>query len=373
MRCASALLSAALVAGVSAHTRIWTAWVNGVDQGDGRTTYVRSPPNNSPVKDMASPELVCNVGGATPAAGFVSAAAGDTVSLEWYHDNRGDDIIDGTHKGPITTYIAQYFEDAGTTAKWTKIQESGYDATTKTWAIDRLKSNSGKADFTLPANMAAGKYIVRQEIIALHEADACYDGVSRGAQFYPACVQFEITGSGTAVPDQGFDFNAAYSCQVPGIKFNLYSPFTDYPIPGPEVQATLGGTVGSDAGTGAGEQPSVPIVSSAAAAPTVASPTTASLSVATTPTAVPTTAVPTTASPTTATPTVATPTAATSPSMVYSSAPPIGYPVASAPVVIAPPEPSEPSDDYSGCKKRPGRRSRKAARAARAARAAHDA
>lgn len=74
---------AVLVGTASAHTRIFTAWVNGVDQGDGRTTYIRSPPNNSPVKDLSSPDLVCNVAGGTAMPDFVKAAAGDTISLEW--------------------------------------------------------------------------------------------------------------------------------------------------------------------------------------------------------------------------------------------------------------------------------------------------
>lgn len=84
---ASSATLAALVGTVSAHTRIFGAWVNDVDQGDGRTTYVRSPPNNNPVKDLTSPDLFCNAAGATAMPEFVSAAAGDTVALEWvsYH------------------------------------------------------------------------------------------------------------------------------------------------------------------------------------------------------------------------------------------------------------------------------------------------
>lgn len=74
---------AALLGTASAHTRIFSAWVNGVDQGDGRTTYIRSPPNNNPVKDLTSPDLSCNVAGGTAMPNFVKAAAGDTVSLEW--------------------------------------------------------------------------------------------------------------------------------------------------------------------------------------------------------------------------------------------------------------------------------------------------
>lgn len=284
---AAALLTVAFAASVNAHTRIYSAWVNGVDQGDGRTTYIRSPPNNDPVKDVTSPDLVCNVAGATPAAEFVSAAAGDTVTLEWYHDNRGDDIIASSHKGPIITYIAPYFEDDGASAIWTKVQEAGYDATAKTWAVDDLITNKGKVDFTIPSTLAPGQYVVRQEIIALHEADTCYaTAQTRGAQFYPSCVQFEITGSGTAVPGEAFDFNAEYSCADAGIEFNLYGTFTEYTIPGPSVDSALASTgstsTGSTGTTGTTGSSSSPAASSAAPAVVAATPVASSAPAATT-------------------------------------------------------------------------------------------
>lgn len=265
MRTASTLVSAALVASVSAHTRIYGAWVNGEDQGDGRETYIRSPPTNDPVKDTTSADLVCNVAGATPASGFVSAAAGDTIQLEWYHDSRGDDIIASSHKGPLITWIAPYFEDAGDAAIWTKIAESGYDGST--WATDTLIANGGKQEFTIPDNLAAGQYVIRQEIIALHEADACYATAgSRGAQFYPSCVQFEITGSGTAVPDQAFDFNAEYDCDDEGIVFNVYGTFTEYPIPGPEVSTLDGSSSSSGSSDSSASTPTTTAASGSAAA-----------------------------------------------------------------------------------------------------------
>lgn len=167
---------------------------------------------------------------------FVSAAAGDTLSFEWYHDSRGDDIIDDSHKGPIITYIASYTDSDGTGAIWSKIDEEGYDSSSQLWAVDNLISNSGKKDFTVPSSLAAGQYLVRQEIIALHEANVLYtDDSSRGAQFYPSCVQIEITGSGSASPDEDYDINDGYSSDSTGILFNIYDEFDSYPIPGPEL------------------------------------------------------------------------------------------------------------------------------------------
>ena len=59
----------------------------GVDQGNGENTYIRSPPNNNPVKDLTSDSVACNVNNvAVPQK--VSVNAGSTVSTEWFHNTR---------------------------------------------------------------------------------------------------------------------------------------------------------------------------------------------------------------------------------------------------------------------------------------------
>lgn len=218
-----------LASTVAAHTRVHSVWVNNVDQGDGRNTYIRSPTENSPVKDLASSAMICNLNGAKAAPRFVTAAVGDKISIEWYHNRRQDDIIAASHKGPINVYIATYFEGAGTGPIWTKISEDGYDNTAKKWAVDKLITNQGKYDFMIPTSIKAGKYMIRSEIIALHESDTAYNvNASRGAQFFPSCIQFEIAGSGSAVPDGEFDLNIGYTYSDPGIVFNLYSTYNHY-------------------------------------------------------------------------------------------------------------------------------------------------
>ncbi|KAK6189510.1 hypothetical protein LQW54_013196 [Pestalotiopsis sp. IQ-011] len=254
----SGVSALAFASGVAAHTRMYSVWVNGEDQGDGRGAYIRSPPTNDPVKDLTSSDIACNVAGATAVSDFVTAAAGDTLNFEWYHDSRGDEIIASSHLGPIITYIAPYTDTMdGTGSIWTKINEEGYDASTDKWAVDNLISNSGKKEFTVPSGLAAGKYMFRQEIIALHEADTAYSANSaRGAQFYPSCVQVEITGSGTASPSEDFELPGGYTYDDAGIVFNIYSSYTSYDIPGPEVWD----------GTSTSESSSSATTSSAAAA-----------------------------------------------------------------------------------------------------------
>ncbi|OBR04337.1 Glycosyl hydrolase family 61 [Colletotrichum higginsianum IMI 349063] len=275
----------ALVGYSAAHTLTLDLYVNGKPTGDGdgraiggngAKKYIRSPPNNNPVKDITSPDIVCNVNGAKALTDFVPVAAGDDVSVEWYHNTPGDDIIDLSHKGPVSTWIAPYTEGAGTGPIWTKIGEHAYE--NGKWAVETLVANKGVSDpVTIPKSLKAGKYLIRQEIIAHHESDTTYDvNPARGAQFYPACIQVEVTGTGSEVPPQNFDFQTGYTYADPGIHYNLYSAdATTYKAPGPEVWT---GGAGSGFGSAPAPAPSsaapvptttaAPIASSAAAQPT---------------------------------------------------------------------------------------------------------
>ena len=66
---------------------------------------------------------------------------------------------------------------------WVKIYEDGYDASTKQWAVDKLITNKGKHSITIP-DVKAGNYLLRAEIIALHEASNV-----GGAQFYMVSIE----------------------------------------------------------------------------------------------------------------------------------------------------------------------------------------
>ena len=68
-------------------------------------------------------------------------------------------------------------------------------------------------------------YLIRAELIALHEADARYDTVPRrGAQFYPNCVQIEVIGDGTVELPSGVSFPGAYKYSDPGVHHNVRIP-----------------------------------------------------------------------------------------------------------------------------------------------------
>lgn len=65
-------------------------------------------------------------------------------------------------------------------------------------------------------------YLIRAEMIGLHEADAVYDvNPMRGAQFYPNCVQIEVVGNGTVELPSGVSFPGAYKYSDPGVHYDV--------------------------------------------------------------------------------------------------------------------------------------------------------
>ncbi|RPA82790.1 hypothetical protein BJ508DRAFT_413954 [Ascobolus immersus RN42] len=220
----------ALAATVSAHTRVCNVFINGQDQGDGQDKYIRSPPTNNPVKDINSQAIRCNVND-RQVPQWVNARAGDEITFEWFHNYRGDSIIELSHKGPVQVWISA---DNGNS--WTKIASEGLN--NGQWAVEKLVQNRGKHSARIPSSLRAGDYLFRAEIIALHEGDVAYqNNPIRGAQFYPSCTQVRITQGGNNSPPGNTRFPGAYNYQDQGIVFNLYSkpPPTSYTAPGGSV------------------------------------------------------------------------------------------------------------------------------------------
>ena len=104
MKASSVLALAAGVQLASAHTTIWNVLVNGKDQGVGNKQggYIDSPPNNSPITNVNSQDMTCNVAN-IKATSKVSVAGGDEITVQWHHDSNSasDDIIDGVSLASI--------------------------------------------------------------------------------------------------------------------------------------------------------------------------------------------------------------------------------------------------------------------------------
>ncbi|KAH7325252.1 glycosyl hydrolase family 61-domain-containing protein [Rhizoctonia solani] len=201
-----------------AHATVRAVFINGVDQGNGENTYIRSPPNNSPVKDLTSSDVACNVNNvAVPKT--LDVSAGDVITFEWSHNTRNDDIIDASHKGPVLVYVAPTSSN-GAGAVWSKIFQSVYDSQ---WATDTLIANKGHVSVTVP-DLEAGEYLFRPELVTLHESDTAYNvNPARGVQLYMECIQFKVVSSGSVKLTDGIDFKTAYTYSDKGLVYNLYN------------------------------------------------------------------------------------------------------------------------------------------------------
>ncbi|KAF8158210.1 glycoside hydrolase family 61 protein I [Crassisporium funariophilum] len=260
---------------VSAHSIFQELYVNGVSAG--HTVGIRVPDYDGPIMDVTSNDLICN-GGINPyhqpvSTAVISVAAGAQVTAEWHHTltsaNTGDaaDPIDASHKGPILAYLAKVpsaTQSSVTGLQWFKIYHDGLDSS-GSWAVDKLITNKGKVTFSIPSCIAAGQYLLRVELIALHAASSY-----PGAQIYMECAQINITGGGSTSPAT-VSFPGAYKGTDPGITVNIYSGAKSYTIPGPSVFSCSGQ---SNPGTTAAPPVSTikPSSSSATPVPTTAAP-----------------------------------------------------------------------------------------------------
>jgi cellulase len=241
------LALAALARPASAHIMMYSINVNGKNQDPGRGKYIRegAGPGNDPIRwsEVSSPALICNKD-AKPVPSYVKVSAGDKLSFQWYHYKPNDPsdvpyIIDKSHIGAIITYIASDPQGAGTGPIWSKLHHAGKEG--GEWATMKLVANKGWVDFALPKSLKKGKYVIRQEILALHQADEANRKLGGGPEFYPSCVQIEVTeSSGNATPDQNFDIIKTYSSATvengKGVWYNAHDPNSgQYNPPGPEV------------------------------------------------------------------------------------------------------------------------------------------
>src|SRR5689334_17885311 len=106
------------------------------------------------------------------------------------------------------TYIAPA-ESNGEGNVWVKLAEEGLS--NGKWAVENLVANGGKHSLTLP-NLAAGEYLLRPEIIALHEGNR-----PSGAQFYMDCINIKVSGSGSASLPEGVAIPGAYTAEDKGV------------------------------------------------------------------------------------------------------------------------------------------------------------
>lgn len=127
-------------------------------------------PNN-----MGTADINCHKS-ATPSKLYANVQAGQTIEIYW------NTWPSDSHKGPIINYIAPCNGDCTTLTpgalRWSKIAQAGLS--NGKWATDPMPTNNFTSTLTIPAKLAAGNYVLRHEIIALHGASN-----DNGAQLYP--------------------------------------------------------------------------------------------------------------------------------------------------------------------------------------------
>ncbi|KAK6356389.1 hypothetical protein TWF718_000750 [Orbilia javanica] len=223
------LPSLMLLAQALAHQNLHQFWVNGVTPG--YQVGIRMPPSNSPVTDVTSSDIACNVNGADGSnVAVINAAAGDTIEVQW---------DTSTHPGPIVHSLQGPLASAKSASgvgDWFKIQELNY-ANGK-WANEVVAANAGKFSFKLPSNLASGEYLLRSEMLALHASQTL-----EGAQFYIGCMQLKITGPGGNCSPT-YKLPGAYKATDNNIYVSdFYYGFVPetYSAPGPAVATCVGG------------------------------------------------------------------------------------------------------------------------------------
>ncbi|KAK4112831.1 lytic polysaccharide monooxygenase [Canariomyces notabilis] len=207
----------------------------GFSPANSKNVIQRQWPDYNPIMSCSDAKLRCN--GGTSATLSATAAPGDEVTAVWQQ---------WTHsQGPILVWMykcpGDFSSCDGSGSGWFKIDEAGFSGDgvkvfldterPSGWKIAELVGGNKKYTSRIPRGLAPGNYLIRHELIALHQAN--------NPQFYPECAQITVTGSGTAQP------NASYKAAIPGYCSNTDSnirvPINDhsipqtYKVPGPPV------------------------------------------------------------------------------------------------------------------------------------------
>ncbi|KAL9108315.1 MAG: hypothetical protein Q9227_006914 [Pyrenula ochraceoflavens] len=220
----STLLPLFLATLTTAHQNLHQFWINGVSPG--YQASIRMPPSNNPVTDVTSNDITCNVNGNKVPSGVstTAAKAGDRVEVQWDAS---------THPGPITHFLYGPISNAAQATgvgSWAKIDERDY--VNGQWANEYMEAAGMTYNFTLPAKLATGDYLLRSEMLALHASTTL-----GGAQFYIGCMQLHITGPGGKCSPQ-IQLPGAYKASDSDIYIpNFYYGFdpTTYKAPGGAV------------------------------------------------------------------------------------------------------------------------------------------
>lgn len=144
--------------------------------------------------ESSSPAMRCNGGTSAKLSAPVDAGTNITaVWKQWTHQ-----------QGPVMVWLfkceGEFSACKGDGKGWFKIDQMGCwgALNSNDWGTaivcDKLEYSS-----RIPGNIAPGNYLIRHELLALHQANT--------PQFYPECAQIVISGSGSALPPTDYMFS----------------------------------------------------------------------------------------------------------------------------------------------------------------------
>ncbi|KAG8987324.1 hypothetical protein FRB90_003403 [Tulasnella sp. 427] len=221
--------------GVSAHGYIHSITLDGVTYqgadpyGSAIASPIRQVSSNSP----ASP-VYGNINGVAMACGGDAKAASMTVPV-----TAGSDVSvywgSWPHNvGPMITYLGKCDGSCATTdptkINFFKIHQVDFVPGTHTWVQSQTLYKGLPFNFTLPEDLPNGDFIMRHEVIALH--NAMNQG---GAEIFPQCIQVNVDCGSGKIPSATAKFPGGYSATAPGILINVYDDPNNivYTFPGP--------------------------------------------------------------------------------------------------------------------------------------------
>ena len=110
--------------------------------------------------------------------------------------------------------------------------EDGYDSTAKKWCTEKLIPNNGHLAAKIPSDLAPGYYLMRPELLALHQADKN----PPDPQFYVGCAQIFLSSGGSATPKNTVSIPGYVNLQTPAMTYNVWQvplklPFPDFGPP----------------------------------------------------------------------------------------------------------------------------------------------
>jgi hypothetical protein len=124
---------------------------------------------------------------------------------------------------------------------WFKIWDEGYDETTDQWCTLKLINNGGFLSVDIPQGLVGGYYLVRPELLALHEVED-----DNNPQYYVGCAQIFLQSTGSQVSVSTVAIPGAVHLGDPANGYNIYTEplVLPYPLPGPPVTTFKSGGTG---------------------------------------------------------------------------------------------------------------------------------